>query len=154
MTRRISAIALMMLMCASPGLTKPKRTVQRGAAITIEAHFVLNTKIQAASLTWQAYHQVDPQTQRTIDEVSPDQKHMATSFHCDADVVANDTGLILSCKVPLDVADAIYYLTSISIKTDDSERTYRWQDQSLNIEVRVKGGERVTPPYILSLRLL
>lgn len=153
MTRQISAIALTMLMCTSPGFSKPKRTVQRGAAIIIETHLVLNAKVQAASLTWQAYHQVDPMTQRTYDEVSPDQKHMATSFHCDADVVANSTGLILSCKVPLDVADAIYYLTSISIKTDDSERTHRWQDEPLNIEVRVKGGERVTPPYILSLRL-
>ena len=153
MTRQISAIALMMLMCTSPGLAKPKRTAQRGSAIIIDAHFSLNAKVQAASLTWQAYQHVDPQTNRKYNEVSPDQRFMATSFHCDADVVANSTGFVLSCKVPLDVADAIYYLTSISIKTDDSERTYRWQDQPLNIEVRVKGGERVTPPYILSVRL-
>ena len=153
MTKQISAVALMMLMWTSPGLSKPKRTVQRGEAIIIEAQFALNAKVQAASLTWQAYQHVDPDTNRKYNEVSPDQKRMATSFHCDADVVANSTGVTLSCKVPLDVADAIYHLTSISIKADDAERTFRGHDQPLNIEVRVKGGERVTPPYISSLRL-
>jgi hypothetical protein len=106
-------------------------------------------KIQSALLTWQAYDHVDPLTGR-MDEGGLAQRLMATSFHCDAEVVASDPVVTISCKVPLDVADAIYYLTSISIRTNDAERTYQWP---FDIEVRVKGGQRVTPPYILSMQL-
>jgi hypothetical protein len=142
MSKQFLAIGLITLMCVSNALAKPKHTVERGAPLIIDTHLIPNVNVQSAALTW-----------RTYDDVSSNQKLMATSFHCDADVVANSTSLTLSCKVPLYVADATYYLTSISIKTDDSERTYRWQDEPFDIEVRVRGGERITPPYILSVRL-
>ena len=153
MSRQLLAIALMTFVCASATLAKPKHTVQRGAPLSIQTQFVPNIKIQAASLKWQAYDHVDAHTGRMYEEEDPGQSLMATSFHCNADVVANDPGVTLSCKVPLDVADGIYYLTSISIKTEDSERTYRWEEEPFYVEVRVKGGERVTPPYVLSVRL-
>lgn len=153
MSRQLLAIALMTFVCTSSILAKPKQTVQRGSILSIRTQFAPNVKVQAASLTWEAYDHVDPHTLRMYEDKDPGQTLMATSFHCDAEVVASDPGVILSCKVPLDVADAIYYLTSITIKANDSERTYHWQNESFYVSVRVKGGERTTPPYILSIRL-
>ena len=152
MSRLLLAIALISFVGTSATLAKPKQTVQRGAVLSIHTQFVPDVKIQSASLTWQAYDHVDPVTGR-MDQGDLAQRLMATSFHCDAEVVARDPVVTISCKVPLDVADAIYYLTSISIKTNDAERTYHWQNEPFDIEVRVKGGERVTPPYILSMQL-
>lgn len=153
MSRHLLAIALISFVCTFSMQAKPKHTVQRGSILSVQTQFVPNVKIQAASLTWQAYDHVDAHTGRMYEDADPGQSLMATSFHCDAEVVVSDPGVILSCKVPLDVADAIYYLTSISIKTRDSERTYHWQEESYYLEVRVKGGERISPPYILSMQL-
>lgn len=152
MSRLLLAIALISFVCTSATLAKPKQTVQRGAVLSIRTQFVPDLKIQSASMTWQAYEHVDPVTGR-LDVGDPTQKLMATSFHCDAEAVVTVPVATISCKVPLDVADATYYLTSISIRTNDAERTYHWQDEPFYIEVRVKGGERVTPPYILSIQL-
>lgn len=152
MRRLFLAIALISLVCTSATLAKPKQTVQRGAVLSIRTQFVPDLKIQSASMTWQAYDHVDPVTGR-LDEGDPTQRLMATSFRCDAEAVVSAPVATISCKVPLDVADATYYLTSISIRTNDAERTYHWQEEPFYIEVRVKGGERVTPPYILSIQL-
>jgi len=140
--KQLLAIALIGLIWTSSALAKPKHTVQRGAALVLETQWFPSVNVQAASLTWQTY-----------DTLSPEQRHMATAFRCDANVVATTTGHTMSCKVPLDVADGNYYLTSIFIKTEDSERMYRWQDQAFYIDVQVKGGERVPPPYVLSVLL-
>jgi hypothetical protein len=78
---------------------------------------------------------------------------MATSFHCEAQVVVNDPEVTLSCKVPLNVADATYYLTSISIRAEDFERTYYWQEEPFYVAVQAKGGEQITSPNVLSVRL-
>ena len=153
MNRPFLAMAVISFVCTPAVLAKPKHTVQRGAVFPVEVQVVPNVLVQGASLTWQAYHHVDPMTGRVYDEVSPGQRLMATGFHCDAPVIANDPGVTLSCKVPLDVADAIYYLTSISIRAADFERTYYWQDEPFYVEVQVKGGEQITPPYVLSIRL-
>ena len=111
-----------------------------------------NAPVQAASLTWQAFHLVDPQTQQIYDEVSPEQKGMATAFLCDADVVANNRNIGMSCKVPLNVADGTYYLTAVSIRTKDSERKYTWYaDLTAEVEVQIKGGEEVRVPPIKSI---
>lgn len=113
---------------------------------------VANAPVQAASLTWQAFHLTDPMTQRAYDEVSPEQRGMATAFLCDADLVANDSGLAISCKVPLNVADGIFYLTAISIRTRDSERKYTWLgDLPADVEIQIKGGEEVRVPHIKSI---
>jgi hypothetical protein len=77
---------------------------------------------------------------------------MATAFRCDADVLANDSNVTLSCKVPLDVADGTYYLTAISIRTSDSERNYSWLGGlPADVEVQIKGGEEVIMPHIRSV---
>ena len=111
-----------------------------------------NAPVQAASLTWQAFHLVDPQTQQVYDEVSPEQKGMATAFLCDTDVVASNKSLEVLCRVPLNVADGTYYLTAISIRTKDSERKYTWYgDLTAEVEVQIKGGEEVRIPHIKSI---
>jgi predicted acyltransferase (DUF342 family) len=107
----------------------------------IETQFTANVRPQAASLTWQTY-----------DPVSPEQKGMATAFLCDADVVANNSSLAMSCKVPLNVADGTYYLTAISVRTKDSERKYTWLgDLPADVEVQIKGGEELIVPHIRSI---
>jgi hypothetical protein len=142
----------MSFVCTSPTVAKPIHTFQRGAVFSIQVELAADAPVQAASLTWQAFHLVDPQTQQTYDEVSPAQKGMATAFLCDTDVVANNGSLEMSCKVPLNVADGTYYLTAISIRTKDSERKYTWYgDLTAEVEVQVKGGEEVRVPHIKSI---
>jgi hypothetical protein len=139
---KLLASALISLVCASDVLAAPKHTVQRGGALVVETRFSANLNVQAASLTWQTY-----------DETRPNQKGLATAFRCNAEVAANETNLTLSCKVPLDVADGHYYLTSISIRTNDSEQKYSWYDEPLYVEVQIKGGEAVAAPQIKSVQL-
>lgn len=158
-SKQFLAVALMTLVCTSPTVAKPKPTVakskqmlQRGAAFSIQMELAANAPVQAASLTWQAFHLVDPQTQQIYDEVSPAQKGMATTFLCDADVVANNRSLEMSCKVPLIVADGTYYLTAISVRMKDFERKYTWYDDlRAEVEVQIKGGEEVRVPHIESI---
>jgi len=77
---------------------------------------------------------------------------MATAFRCDAEVVANNGAFALSCKVPLNVADATYYPTAIYIRKEDSERKCSWLgDLPVDIEVQIKGGEAVTVPHMRSI---
>lgn len=158
-SRKLLAIALMSFVCTSatpakpkPTLAKPIHTFQRGAVFSLQMQLVANAKVQAASLTWQAFHLVDPMTQRVYDEVSPEQKGMATGFLCDADLATNNSSLAISCKVPLNVADGIYYLTAISIRTAASERKYTWLgDLPADVEIRIRGGEEVRVPHIESI---
>lgn len=153
------AIALMSFVCASatpakpkPTVAKPIHTFQRGAVFSIQMELAANAPVQAASLTWQAFHLADPMTQRVYDEVSREQKGMATAFLCDADVVANNRSLEMSCKVPLNVADGTYYLTAISMRMKDFERKYTWYDDlRAEVEVQIKGGEEVRVPHIESI---
>jgi hypothetical protein len=140
-SRRLLAVALITFIYAPEVLAAARRTVQRGAALVIVTQFAANVRVQAASLTWQTY-----------DPVSPQQKDMATTFRCDAEVVANNGTFALSCKVPLDVADGNYYLTAIYIRTEDSERKYSWLgDLPVDIEVQIKGGETVIVPHMRSI---
>lgn len=158
-SRQLLAIALVGFVCTSAALAKPKATLakpkhtfQRGAVFSVQMQLVANAPVQAASLTWQAFHLVDPMTQRIYDEVSPEQKGMAAAFLCDADVVATNSSLAISCKVPLNVADGIYYLTAISIRTRDSERKYTWLgDLPADVEIQIRGGEEVKVPHIRSI---
>lgn len=158
-SKQFLAVGLMCFLCTSPTVAKPKPTIakskhtfQRGAVFSIQMELAADAPVQAASLTWQAFHLVDPQTQQIYDEVSPEQKGMATAFFCDADVVANNRNLEMSCKVPLNVADGTYYLTAISIRTKDSERKYTWYgDLTAEVEVQIKGGEEVRVPHIKSI---
>lgn len=151
-SKRLLAIALMNFACTSVTPAKPKLTVQRGAVFSVQIQLVANAPVQAAHLTWQTYYQEDPKTRRIYEQVSPEQKGMATAFPCDADVVANDSSLAMSCRVPLDVADGTYYLTAVSIRTRDSERKYSWLgDLPDDVEVQIKGGEEVKVPHIKSI---
>lgn len=151
-SKQLLAIALMNLVCTSATPAKPKLTVQRGAAFSVHMQLAANAPVQAAYLTWQAYYQEDPKNRRIYDHVSPEQKGMATVFRCDADVVANDNSLAMSCRVPLDVADGTYYLTAVSIRTRDTERKYTWLgDLPVDVEVQIKGGEEVKVPHIRSI---
>ena len=151
-SRQFLAIALMGFVCTPAILAKPKLTVQRGAVFSVQMQLVANAPVQTAYLTWQTYYREDPKTRRVYEQVGPDQKGMATAFHCDADVVANDSNLAMSCKVPLDVADGTYYLTAVSIRTRDSERKYTWLgDLPADVEVQIKGGEEVKVPHIRSI---
>jgi hypothetical protein len=138
--RFLLAVSVIILTPASSTLAVPKHIVQRGTSLIIETRFGNDVKIQAASMTWQTYS-----------EVSRRQKKMATAFRCDADVVAGDNNFALSCKVPLDVADGDYYLTSISIRADGSERKYNWSDEPIDVMVQVKGGEEVPLPQLRSI---
>lgn len=151
-SRQFLAIALMGFVCTPATLAKPKLTVQRGAVFSVQMQLAANAPVQAAYLTWQTYYREDPKTGQIYEQVSPNQKGMATAFHCDADVVANDNSLAMSCKVPLDVADGAYYLTAVSIRTRDSERKYTWLgDLPADVEVLIKGGEEVRVPHIKSI---
>lgn len=151
-SRQFLAIALMGFVFTPATLAKPKLTVQRGAAFSVQMQLVANAPVQAAYLTWQTYYREDPKSRRIYEQVSPDQKGMATTFHCDADVAANESNLAMSCKVPLDVADGTYYLTAVSIRTKDSERKYTWYDDlTAEVEVQIKGGEEVKVPHIKSI---
>jgi len=140
-SKQLLAIGLLSIMYASNAPAAPRHTTQRGGVLVIETQFDTDVKVQAAFLTWQTY-----------DEISREQRGMATAFHCDADVVASRAGFTLSCKVPLDVADGHYYLTVISIRTSDSERKYSWfDDLRADVDVHIKGGEEVTVPHMSSI---
>ena len=140
-SKQLLAIALMNLICTSGALAAPKHTVQRGGALVVETRFSADLNVQAAFLTWQTY-----------DEIRSNQKGMATAFRCSADVAAREINITLSCKVPLNVADGHYYLTSISIPTNDSEQKYSWYDEPFYVEVQIKGGEAVAVPQIRSIQ--
>lgn len=151
-SRELLAIALMSFVCTSASLAKPKPTFQRGAVFSVQVQLVANAPVQAAYLTWQTFYHEDPKTRRVYEQVSPEQKDMATGFRCDAEVVANGNSLAMSCKIPLDAADGTYYLTAISIRTKDSERKYTWfGDLPADVEIQIKGGEEVRVPHIRSI---
>lgn len=151
-SRQLLAIVMTSFVCTSATSAKPKHAVQRGAIFSVQMQLVANAPVQAASLTWQAFERVDPKTGRIYEQVSPEQKGMATAFLCDADVVANNSSLAMSCKVPLDVADGTYYLTAISIRTRDTERKYSWLgDLPADVEVQIRGGDEVRVPHIKSI---
>lgn len=153
-SRQLLAIALLSFLSGPVAMAKPRHTVKRGAVLLIETQFAANVKVQAASLTWQAFQLVDPHTHQIYDDVSSAQKGMARVFRCDANVVANESGVALSCRVPLDVADGIYYLTSISIQTGDSERKYTWfVDLPADVEVQIEGGDALIVPHIKSIQV-
>jgi len=141
--RQLLAIALLSFICGPVAMATPRHTVKRGTVILIGTQFAASVRAQAASLSWHTYD---------YDPISSAQRGMATAFRCDADVVANDSSVTLSCKVPLDVADGTYYLTAISVRTSDSERNYSWLGGlPADVEVQVKGGEEVTMPHIRSV---
>lgn len=140
-SRSLLAIALISLICGHHALAAPKHTVQRRGQLVIVTQFAANVRIQKAAMTWQTY-----------DPVTPQQKGMETAFGCHADAVADNGTLALSCKVPLEVADGTYHLTTIYIRTDGSERNYSWLgDLPAEIEVHIKGGEAVIAPHIKSI---
>lgn len=120
-----------------------QRKAQRGAVLAIETEFKSDVKVQAAFLTWQTY-----------DSISPEQSGMATAFRCAADVVPNGTSPKLSCKVPFDVADGHYCLTSIFVKTSECEREYNFQrDLPTDVEVDIKGGKQISVPDFKPIQL-
>lgn len=140
-SKSLLAVALISFIGGHDALATPRHTVQRGGPLVIVTQFAADVRIQAASLAWQ-----------TFDEVNPQQKGMVTAFRCDAEVVADHGTFALSCKVPVDVADGNYYLTAIYIRTEDSERKYSWLgDLPADIEVQIKGGEAVMAPHIRSI---
>ena len=154
--RQLLAVALISFAYSSDALAAPKHTVRRGEVLVIETQFTANAKVQAAFLTWQTFDYSPISDHEMIhrhhDANSPDRKGMATTFGCDADVVTNNSGVVLSCKVPLDVADGNYFLTAVSIRTNDSERKYTWLgDLPTDIEVRIKGGEELIVPEMRSI---
>lgn len=51
-------------------VVKPKNTVQRGA-VFLQIELAANASVQAASLTGQGFHLVDPYTHKIEDQVSP-----------------------------------------------------------------------------------
>lgn len=153
-SRQLLAIALLSFLGGSIAMATPRHTVKRGTVLLIETQFVANVKVQAASLTWQAFQLVDPHTHEVYDDVSPAQRGMARAFRCDANVVASQSGVAFSCKVPLDVADGIYYLISISIQTSDSERKYSWlHDLPADVEVQIEGGDALIVPHIKAIQV-
>jgi hypothetical protein len=140
-SRQLLRIALLSFIFGPVAMATPRHTVKRGTVILIGTQFAASVRIQTASLSWQTY-----------DPISSAQRDMATAFRCDADVVANDSSVALSCKVPLNVADGTYYLTAISIQTSDSERKYSWMgDLPADIEVQIRGGEEVIMPHMRSV---
>jgi hypothetical protein len=140
-SRQLLGIALLSFVCGPVVMATPRHTVKRGTVILIGTQFATSVRVQTASLSWQTY-----------DPIGPAQRGMATAFRCDADVVANDSSVALSCKVPLNVADGTYYLTAISIRTSDSERMYSWiRDLPADIEVQIRGGEEMIMPHIRSV---
>lgn len=159
--KRFLAVALITFACTSATLAKPKSPVvkskspvQRGAVFSIQIELAASASVQAASLTWQAFQLLDPHTHEIEDHLSPEQQGMARAFLCDADVVAKNSSLEISCKVPLNVADGIYYLTAISIRTRDSERQYTWLgDLPADVVVQISGGEEVRVPHIQSIMI-
>ena len=119
--------------------------------MTIETRFSAEvSSVQEVFLTWQTYDEAN-QNKKSIGQNLPGV--MATAFRCKADAVVNSNSLRLSCKVPLDVADGTYYLTSISIQTGDYEKTYSWHDEPFFVQVRIQGGEAVPDPQITSVEL-
>ena len=133
-SRKLLAAAVIYLTYAAYASAAPRPAVQRGAALVLETRFNQDIKLQAASLSWQTY-----------DEIGPRQKGMARAFRCEAEIVANAESLTLSCKVPLDVADGNYYLTSISVRANDFAQTYNWIDEPFDIHVQIRGGQEGVP---------
>jgi hypothetical protein len=143
MTKQLMAVAATILSCASYAAAAPRPVVQRGTSIVVETRFNQDFMTEVASLTWQMF-----------DPISPRQEGMARAFRCDADIVANgENGLKLSCKVPLDVADGDYYLTSLFVRANTFERTYNWINERLDLHVQVKGGQELPLPQVRSVQL-
>ena len=140
--RQLVAVVAVGLTCAPYASTAPRPMIQRGTALVLETRFSQNVKVQAASLTWQ-----------TFDEISPKQKGMARAFHCEADIVASADSLTLSCKVPLDIADGDYYLTSMAIRANDFEQKYDWTNEPFDVHVKIKGGQEAPLPRVKSVLL-
>jgi hypothetical protein len=142
-SRQLLGIALLSFICGPVAMATPRHTVKRGTVILIGTQFAASVRVQTASLSWHTYD---------YDPISSAQRGMATAFRCDADVLANDSNVTLSCKVPLDAADGTYHLTAISIRTSDSERNYSWLGGlPADVEVQIKGGEEVIMPHIRSV---
>jgi len=141
-TRQLLAVVAIYLTYAPYASAAPGQAVQRGAALVLETRFNQDVKLQAASLTWQTY-----------DQIGPRQKGMARAFRCEAEIVANAESLTLSCKVPLNVADGNYYLTSMSVRANDFEHTYNWIDEPFDIHVQIRGGQEAVLPRVRSVLL-
>lgn len=142
-SRQLLAIALLSFLGGPVAMATPRHSVKRGSVLLIETQFAANVKVQAAYLNWQTY-----------DPISSAQRGMASAFRCNADVATNESSVALSCKVPLDVADGTYYLTSISIRTSDSEWNYSWlEDLPTDVEVRIEGGDALIVPHIKAIQV-
>ena len=138
----------------TPKWLKPLCTVQRGQKITIETEFESKVEIQAAFLTWQTF-KLDKQIEQYVCDLkdSAKQTGLATAFICSADVARNGAAVSMSCKVPLDVADEHYYLTSVLVETSGHETRYGFQDLPTEVQVCIKGGQQISPSKIKSIEL-
>lgn len=130
------------LACDSAAKAVLPKVVERGQSVTLETQFKLATEVRTAYLTWQTY-----------DDIKPKQSSMARAFGCTAAVGQSADGFSFACNVPLNVADGLYVLTSITIETDKSKREYSFtKDLPMDIHVRIEGGPEVFVPDIQSIR--
>jgi hypothetical protein len=141
--RRVCAIGLLVFIASSAKANASSiRSFQRGETIVLETQLKSDATITSAALVW-----------RTFDNIDPKQKGMLSAFLCTASVVPNGSAITVSCKIPLDVADGVYYLDLLSIKTADAERVFGSGDDVMPTEtkVKIKSGPMQVLPALKSV---